>query len=360
MMIHVNINERAVLHANGKPVRWLRPGRHLVVNPFVSHQVVKLNIDAITAELRPEQAAVAPHDELETIIVQTHERALVSVAGKPMKWLGPGRHYVFRADPALRVALIDTRAVDVTPLDPQVRRIVPPADYTEVQVSEGAVAVRFVDGVLDAVLAPGRHASWTTVHAVNLAVLDGRERVLNIAGQEVMTKDRVSLRITISLVVRMTDPRKLATVAQNADEVLYLQAQLAMRDAVTTRTLDALLAAREQLADELRGPVAARAAELGLSVDSVGIKDVVLPGEMKELLNKVIEAQKAAEANVIMRREETAATRSLAQTAQILTENPVLMRLKELEAYKDLAQKVGKVHLVMGEQALPMLQLKAR
>jgi hypothetical protein len=72
------------------------------------------------------------------------------------------------------------------------------------------------------------------------------------------------------------------------------------------------------------------------------VKDVVLPGEMKALLNRVIEAQKEAEANVILRREETAATRSLAQTAKVLGENPLLVRLKELEAYKELAAKVAR------------------
>jgi regulator of protease activity HflC (stomatin/prohibitin superfamily) len=101
-----------------------------------------------------------------------------------------------------------------------------------------------------------------------------------------------------------------------------------------------------------------RAEGLGLELVELGVKDVVLPGEMKDLLNKVIQAQKEAEANVILRREETAATRSLAQTAKVLAENPLLVRLKELEAYKELAAKVGKVNLVLGEGALERLQLK--
>ena len=82
----------------------------------------------------------------------------------------------------------------------------------------------------------------------------------------------------------------------------------------------------------LRPAVTERAAALGLDVLDLGLKDLVLPGEMKALLNRVIEAQKEAEANVILRREETAATRSMAQTAKVLVENPLLVRLKELEA----------------------------
>jgi regulator of protease activity HflC (stomatin/prohibitin superfamily) len=108
----------------------------------------------------------------------------------------------------------------------------------------------------------------------------------------------------------------------------------------------------------LRPAVAERAVTPGLEVLDLGLKDLVLPGEMKVLLNRVIEAQKEAEANVIFRREETAATRSMAQTAKVLAENPLLVRLKELEAYKELAGKVGQVNLVLGTGVLPQLQLK--
>jgi regulator of protease activity HflC (stomatin/prohibitin superfamily) len=130
------------------------------------------------------------------------------------------------------------------------------------------------------------------------------------------------------------------------------------REAVAERTLDELLASREAVADSLFTQVKEQADTVGLELLRFGIKDVVLPGEMKELLNRVIQAQKEAEANVILRREETAATRSMAQTAKVLAENPLLVRLKELEAYKDLASKVGQVHLVLGEGAVPTLQLK--
>jgi len=116
---------------------------------------------------------------------------------------------------------------------------------------------------------------------------------------------------------------------------------MAAREVVSAHTLDELLALREALSGSIAQAVAERAAEVGLEVTSFGLKDLILPGEMKALLNRVIEAQKEAEANVILRREETAATRSLAQTARVLAENPLVVRLKELEAYKELAAKVG-------------------
>jgi len=193
---------------------------------------------------------------------------------------------------------------------------------------------------------------------VSFAVIDLKERLINVVGQEVMTKDRLTLRLNVAAAFQVADAKRLATVARNPDEVLYLAIQLAAREAVGSRTLDELLAARDVFAVAISEAVAARAETVGLKLVELGLKDVVLPGDMKELLNKVIQAQKEAEANVILRREETAATRSLAQTAKVLAENPLLIRLKELEAYKDLAAKVGQVHLVLGQEHLPKLELK--
>ena len=87
---------------------------------------------------------------------------------------------------------------------------------------------------------------------------------------------------------------------------------------------------------EVRDALASRAKEFGVSVLSVGLRDVILPGDMKLILNQVIEAQKQAEANLIRRREETAAARSQANTAKLLAENPALARMKELEALQEI------------------------
>jgi len=89
---------------------------------------------------------------------------------------------------------------------------------------------------------------------------------------------------------------------------------------------------------------------LGLEIASVGIRDVILPGDMKDLMNKVTEAKKAAEANLISRREETAAMRSQANTAKLLADNPILMRLRELEVLEKIASS-GKLNIVLGEKS---------
>jgi regulator of protease activity HflC (stomatin/prohibitin superfamily) len=369
--IDVGLRERAFVMVNGRAERYLGPGRHWVFRPFSRVEVERVSAACLLADLDAEQLALVPPEDLQLLTVAPHQRALVLRHGKPVKWLGPGQHQVWTlertlvgrgsveqvARPAVTVEGVDTSGIEAPPLRDDVRPLVPATDYVEATAPEGSVVLRYVDGVLEAVLPAGRHAAWTTTRKVLLSVVDLRERLLHVTGQEVMTKDRVSLRLNLSASFRVADARRLATVARTPDDVLYLAMQLAAREAVSTRTLDELLASRDELASQLEAEVRSRVEPVGLALLTFGVKDVILPGEMKALLNRVIEAQKEAEANVILRREETAATRSLAQTAKVLAENPLLVRLKELEAYKDLAGKVGQLHVVLGQGAVPTLQL---
>ena len=102
------------------------------------------------------------------------------------------------------------------------------------------------------------------------------------------------------------------------------------------RPLDRLLADKDAVGNEVRNALASRAAQFGVTVRGVGLRDIILPGEMKSILNEVILAQKQAEANLIRRREETAAARSQANTAKLLAENPILARMKQLEALQEI------------------------
>jgi regulator of protease activity HflC (stomatin/prohibitin superfamily) len=359
MRIDISLKERGLVYVDGKPAQYLGPGRHRVRVPLWSEtEVDRLDSDVLMAELRAEVLALVPASDIRRVTLSPNERAVVSRRGRPVKWLLSGEWQVWTVDPSVSVEVIDVTGVATEPLRDEVKALVPSTDYVEATAAEGTTVVRYVDGALDAVLGAGRHAAWTVRRKVNLAVIDLREHQLAVSGQEVMTKDRVSLRLNLSAAWRVADVRRLATVARAPEEVLYVAVQLAAREAVSTRTLDELLAAREQLGLHLAPTVAQRAASIGLELLDLGVKDLILPGEMKTLLNRVIEAQKEAEANVIFRREETAATRSMAQTAKVLAENPLVVRLKELEAYKELAAKVGQVHLVLGEGALPQLQLK--
>ena len=354
VVVDVSQDERVVLLEDNIAVRALPPGRHAFWQ-VRNVAVVRYDLKAVVVELPPAHALIFADDVVALTLKQT-ERGVVRKSKKPIKVLSGGEHTLWK-HPAISVDVIDMSGVVARPLDADVRPLVAASDYTEVTVPDGAMGVRFVDGAIDVTLPPGRHAAFTIEQQVSVVSIDLRERVVNVQGQDIMTKDKVTLRLNASMTYRVIDVKQLVTSSKNADEILYLSVQLGLREQVALHTLDEILSDRSVVGAQVRPAASARAKELGLEVLDFGVKDIILPGEMKALLNKVIEAQKTAEANVILRREETAAVRSMAQTAKILVETPVLMRLKELELYKDVAERVGTLNVVMSADGLPRLQL---
>jgi regulator of protease activity HflC (stomatin/prohibitin superfamily) len=150
----------------------------------------------------------------------------------------------------------------------------------------------------------------------------------------------------------VADPVAAVQGAAALDDALYSEAQLVARRHVAGVSVDQLLERRGEAAAAMREALAPRALAWGVEVVAIDLKDVILPGEMKALLNKVIEAEKQAAATSILRREETAATRSLANTAKLLEQNPTLMRLKEMEAWREIAERVGQITVVATPQQL--------
>src|SRR5438128_832592 len=129
----------------------------------------------------------------------------------------------------------------------------------------------------------------------------------------------MALRVTLTAFRRIVDPERVVAAVPDVDAWLYRLVQFAIREAVASRTLDEVLSAKSVLDAELRDYVRARVAETGIEVTELGVKDVILPGEIRELVNKVVEAERTAKANLIRRQEETAATRSLLNTAKLMT-----------------------------------------
>lgn len=215
------------------------------------------------------------------------------------------------------------------------------------EVPDTAVGLLIVDGELREVLKPGVTAYWKYQRNLRVELAETRLQAMEVAGQEILTRDKVSLRLNLTALWQVTDAVKARSVVSNASEYVYKELQLALREAVGSRSLDELLTGKGALDRE----VAASAVKLeasGLAVRSVGVKDVILPGEMKAILNQVVEAEKLAQANLIRRREETAATRSLLNTARLMEENPTLLRLKELETLEKVTEKIGNLTVYNG------------
>jgi regulator of protease activity HflC (stomatin/prohibitin superfamily) len=149
-------------------------------------------------------------------------------------------------------------------------------------------------------------------------IFDLRQQTIEVSGQDILSKDKVPLRLNLTAGFRIIDP----LIAQNSlsDVVgyLYKELQFALRGAVGEKTLDGLLEDKGGIDRSIADYISSKIADYGIEINSVGIKDIILPGDIKTILSKVVEAEKAAQANVVRRREETAATRSMSPTYLVI------------------------------------------
>lgn len=205
-----------------------------------------------------------------------------------------------------------------------------------------------VDGEDTAELDAGVHAWWKFNRALKIKQIDLRLQNMEVNGQEILTKDRVGLRINLSATWQVADAKRVSDELADHADYLYRELQLALRAVVSTQTLDELLADKNKLNAHILDIVVNKVAEYGLELKTVGVKDIVLPGEMKVILAQVVEAEKRAEANLIRRREETQATRSLHNTAKVMEGNPTLLRLKELEVLEKITSQISTLNVYGG------------
>jgi regulator of protease activity HflC (stomatin/prohibitin superfamily) len=265
------------------------------------------------------------------------------------------RRLYWRADEALKLVRMDTRQVQVPAevmnavLQPRRSGAVKGREaMLTVQVPAWHAGVLKIDGETQALLPPGLTAYWKVNHLVDADVVDTRLQVLEVGGQEILTKDKVNLRLNLAANWRYRDVLQAFAQLTKPLDHLYRELQFALREAVGTRTLDELLEDKQVIDDVVSAQVKDRMAPYGIDVASLGVKDIVLPGDMKTILSRLVEAEKSAQANVIRRREETAATRSLLNTAKVMENNPVALRLKELETLERVAERIDKISVFGG------------
>ena len=354
--LFIKNHERGFVFHRGEFIRTLGHGRHWFFDPFFRMQVEVSSMRdpwIRSGFLDMIVKAEGLGNEAQVIDLDDNQRALVWVDGRLQAVLGPGLHALWTAFRKVKVEHVTVEG----PLfdSPHVAAILKTSDFAATLdlnvVQEGHVGVFFRDGVFESILAPGRRLFWKNAGRVTVFPVDMRERRMDISGQEIMTSDKVTLRVNATMAFKVSDPVAAVNASEDAAQSLHREGQLALRHAVGERDLDGFLSGKEDVSLALARALQEKAAVLGLTVLSFGIRDVILPGEMRDLMNKVTEAKKAAEANLIARREETAAMRSQANTARILQDNPTLMRLKELEALEKIAGS-STLKVVLGDKGL--------
>jgi regulator of protease activity HflC (stomatin/prohibitin superfamily) len=200
----------------------------------------------------------------------------------------------------------------------------------KVTVMEWERVVRFEHGRLAGVLEPGRHSfrrRGTTLERVDL-----RPRLVPVNGQEMLTADRLVVKISATLRLAVCDAALFVTGAQDPVQELYLCAQVELRTAVAEAALESLLAARSELPERLTARLAEPARDLGVDVLAVTVRDVMLPGDLRRAYADTALARERGRADLERARAEAAALRSLANTAKLLEDHPALLRLRALQA----------------------------
>jgi regulator of protease activity HflC (stomatin/prohibitin superfamily) len=348
-------DERGLLMRNGRFEKLLEPGKARVFD-FRGELTVEV-VKILRAELTPEKALLMQKthpalaaEHLAIVQAGPTEVALVSFDGDPKHLVLPNTTRAFWKT----LTRVDVEMIDTAAEMRIAKRHLDKIDLTRASIAVTATVepheagLLVVDGELREVLKPGRYAFWQVGRTVRITKVDLRPQPLEVTAQEILTKDRVAIRVTLTAFYKVTDPVVAATSTADLSNTLYRLVQFAIREAVATRSLDDILAARDAIDNEVRAYVEHRAKALGAEVGEIGVKDVILPGDIRELLNKVVEAERLAKANLIRRQEETAATRSLLNTAKLMENNPLLLRLKELEALEKLVEKVGRIDVHSG------------
>ena len=225
----------------------------------------------------------------------------------------------------------------------QMLSLVPGKFYTEISVGEGETGLVYYDNVMQNQLSRGVYHFWNYTHNINYNVLDMKQKELDIVGQEILTKDKIGIRMNVACIYKIRDAVEFAATITDLKGQLYSAVQLAIREIVGNYKLDEILELKEQISKEIYDVLKEREMMFCVTFLSAGIKDIILPGEIREIMNSVLVAEKAAQANVISRREEVASTRSLLNTAKLMDENRTLYKLKELEYLEKICEKVGEI-----------------
>ncbi len=354
-------NERGFLTVNGKFSKMLGAGKYRICgNKEI--EVVAISAKAISLKSKIPQALLAqdPDFAAQTTAIECKNgeylfhfvngvfQELITQAGTHYFWAQYDTHTFESEDP--------TKVYISEKFLPYISYI-PGMYYERANVFEREKGLLYINHKFERILEPGCYFYWSaytqTIRAERYP--DGLVKK-DVVGQEILTADKVSLRINCVCNYRITDFLALGKeIGENYEELLHDCVQLALREYVGKHTIDQILESKQEMSEYLSAAVVEKGKQLHLAIEQVAVKDIILPGEVRDIMNTVLIAEKKAQASVIARREEVASTRSLLNTARLMEENETLYKLKEMEYVERICEKVGNINLNGGEGLLTQL-----
>lgn len=343
----INEKQKGFLFKNGRYIKLLEPGKYRL---FGGREIEVVGLDQPVAcskcalETLLADKAVA---QLATVVeVGDEELALHYVNGKFSGMLRQGKHAFWSVVDQHEFKTVDISTPEVDASVPEyIFSKIPQLYYTKVEIAQYQKGRLYFNQKLARILDAGTYYFWRTSTKVDVSFVDTRLTQLNITGQEILTADKVALRINFVCNYRITDYVKILTEIDDFTQQLHVAAQLALREYIGKYKLDEILENKDQMSQFVFAKLKAREKELFVEITDAGVKDIILPGEIRQIMNTVLVAEKRAQANVITRREEVASTRSLLNTAKLMDENQTLYKLKELEYMERICENVGNISL---------------
>jgi regulator of protease activity HflC (stomatin/prohibitin superfamily) len=275
----------------------------------------------------------------------------------------------------------------------------------EIIIKDTHRGLLYRDGVMTRVLDAGRYKipnerTWWGARRprIEIVLVDVRERDLTIKGQEILTSDKVAIRVSIIVQFRVTDPLAALHAVQNYEDRIYTDVQLAARRSLASMTLEQILTNRNQLSEDILRDVQDAAARYGITIVRADVKDLIFPGNLQDVMNKVLAAERLREAQLVEARTkadvqridaaaraearrteaaaqseaqrllaeneadvqrikteaEIAALREREAAAEAYTSHPALMRLQELATLSDLSRTANaRIYINFDGQSRP-------
>ncbi len=356
--VRINQGFTGLVFRNGDYQRVLTAGKHWIglkedVRAYNMSLPFNTNLP-LNLLLRDEALA----DMLHVVNLKDQEIALVFESGNFQNTLTAGKHVYWKGLMDYRFQVVNLNEVFVDKDIP--KEVLSKASllkYIRVyKVEPYETGLLFVDGVYTGKLKTGTHYFWKNNTPVEVFKADMRQMQMEISGQEILTKDKAAIRINFYTQYKIIDVEKALIENKDFAKQLYILLQLALREYIGTLSLDELLEKKEAIKGFVLNSIEEQISNLGVKITDAGIRDIILPGDMKEIMNQVLIAQKKAQANTIMRREETASTRTLLNTAKLMEENDILFKLKEMEYVEKIADKIGEITVSGNGQIIDQLK----
>lgn len=343
----INENQKGFLFRNGKYVKLLDAGKYYT---FGDREIEVINLNnALASDVCPLDTLIsdAKIAELVSVVeVADEEIALHYVNGKFYSVLYPGKYAFWEIADRHEYKIIDVSTPVVDDTVPEyIFSKMPSRYYIKVEVAQYQKARLYFNQKLEKILDAGTYYFWRNSVKIDVGFVDTRLIQLNVTGQELLTQDKVSLRINFVCNYRVTDYVRILTEIDDFKEQIHIAVQLALREYVGKYKLDEILENKDQMSRFVFERLKAKEKDLFVEITDAGVKDIILPGEIRDIMNTVLLAEKRAQANVITRREEVASTRSLLNTAKLMDENKTLYKLKELEYVERICENVGNINL---------------